>query len=272
MTPTATPTRMPTSAHIRFYQVQCQPLPIFDANFCPNPIYVDGDRATGNDLDHDGDGAAYDNIDDDCDGLPGDEVDVDGDGAKLSSPLMHRRLCRRRNGVVALVVMASLPSPMHRHLAVVDDDGDGARGNEVNNNGGGAKLSSPSMRRCLCLRSDGVAALIVMASLPSPMRRRLAVVPDDSDKVNNDGDSAKGDSVEDDGKGATYDDIDDDCDGATGDEVHNNDNCDGATGDKFDDDGDSATGNEVDDEDDDATGYDVDDNDDGRRRLRRRRQ
>ena len=46
---------------------------------------------------------------------------------------MHRRLCRRRDGVVALVVMASLPLPMHRHLAVVDDS-DGATGNRINDN------------------------------------------------------------------------------------------------------------------------------------------
>jgi hypothetical protein len=47
---------MPTSVHIRFY--------------------VDGDGATGDDLDHDGDGSAYDDIDDDSDGVAGDEIDV----------------------------------------------------------------------------------------------------------------------------------------------------------------------------------------------------
>ena len=112
---TSSPTTMPTSAHIRFY--------------------VEGNGATGDDLDHDGDGVVYDDIDDDSDGAAGDkvdddgdEVDDDGDDAKLSSSSMCRHLCRRRDGVVTLVVMASLPSPMRRHLAVVDDDGDGVTG------------------------------------------------------------------------------------------------------------------------------------------------
>jgi hypothetical protein len=73
---------MPTSAHIRFY--------------------VDGDGATGDDLDHDGNGAAYDDIDDDSDGAAGDEVDDDGDGAKLSSPSMRRRF--------VVITMVLLPS------------------------------------------------------------------------------------------------------------------------------------------------------------------
>ena len=47
---------MPTFAHIRFY--------------------VDGDGATGDDLDHDGDGAAYDDIDEDSDGAAGDKAVV----------------------------------------------------------------------------------------------------------------------------------------------------------------------------------------------------
>jgi len=107
---------MPTSAHIQFY---------VDGDGAT------GDGATGDDLDHDGDGAAYDNIDDDCDGVTGDEVDNDGNGVKLSLPSMRRHLCRRSDGVVALVVMASLPLLMRRRLAVVDNDGDGATGDEV---------------------------------------------------------------------------------------------------------------------------------------------
>ena len=117
---TSSPTTMPTSAHIRFY--------------------VDGDGATGDDLDHDGDGVAYDDIDANSDGTVGDKVDDDGnkvdddgDGAKLSSPSMRRRLRSRRDGVVTLVVMASLPSPMHRRLAVVDDDGKGVTGDNDDN-------------------------------------------------------------------------------------------------------------------------------------------
>ena len=67
---TSSPTTMSTSAHIR--------------------LYVDGDGATGDDLDHDCNGMAYDDIDDDSDGAAGDKVDDDGnevddngDGAKL---------------------------------------------------------------------------------------------------------------------------------------------------------------------------------------------
>ena len=71
---------------------------------------------------------AGDEVDDD-----GDEVNDNGDGAKLSLPSMHRRLCRCRNGVVTLVVMASLPSPMCRRLAAVDDDGDGVTGDNDDN-------------------------------------------------------------------------------------------------------------------------------------------
>jgi hypothetical protein len=63
---------MPTSAHIQFY--------------------VDGDGATGDDLDHDGDGAAYDDIDDDSDGAAGDKVD---DMATKSTTMATVRNCRR---------------------------------------------------------------------------------------------------------------------------------------------------------------------------------
>ena len=94
-----------------------------------NDLNDDGDGTTGDDADHDGDGAAYDDIDDDCDSATGDKVDEDdGDGAKLSLPSMRRGLRRRRDSVVALVVMASLTSPIRRHLAVVNDDGDGVTG------------------------------------------------------------------------------------------------------------------------------------------------
>jgi hypothetical protein len=50
----------------------------------------------------------------------------------VSSLLMRRRLRRCRNGVVSLVAMASLLSPMLRRLSVVDDDGDGATGEDDN--------------------------------------------------------------------------------------------------------------------------------------------
>jgi hypothetical protein len=61
-------------------------------------------------------------------------------------------------------------------------------GDEVDNDGDLAKLSSPSMRRRLRRRRDSVAALVVMASLSSPMRRRLVVVNDDGDGVTGDND------------------------------------------------------------------------------------
>ena len=52
----------------------------------------------------------------------------------MSSLPMRRHLCCRCNGVVALVAMALLPLPMRRRLAVVDDDGNGATGNSIDNN------------------------------------------------------------------------------------------------------------------------------------------
>jgi hypothetical protein len=44
------------------------------------------------------------------------------------STLMCRHLRRHRDGVVALVAMASLSSPMRRRLAIVDNDGNGVAG------------------------------------------------------------------------------------------------------------------------------------------------
>ena len=83
---------------------------------------------------------------------------------------MRRHLCRRRNGLVTLVVMASLPSPMRRCLAVVNDDGDGVTGDNDDGRDG--------LRR----RRDGVVALITMAL--------------------HDSDSATGDEVDDNGNSA----------------------------------------------------------------------
>jgi len=47
---------------------------------------------------------------------------------------MRRCLHRRRDGVVALVAMVSLPLPKRRRLAVVNDDGNGATGDSIDNN------------------------------------------------------------------------------------------------------------------------------------------
>jgi hypothetical protein len=52
----------------------------------------------------------------------------------VSLLLMHRRLCRRHEGVVALVAMALLLLPKRRCLAVVGDDGDGATGDSIDDN------------------------------------------------------------------------------------------------------------------------------------------
>jgi hypothetical protein len=149
-----------------------------------------------------------------------------------SSVLNARRLCRRRDGVVALVMMALLPLPMCRHLAVVDNDGDGVKGDDDN---------------------DGATG---------------------NDK-DDDPDDVTDDEVEDDdGDGATDDNIDDDCDSAMGDNDNtNNDNHDNVTGDDDDDDdatvddidkdGKGATGDEVDNDGDGATDDDVINNSDG---------
>ena len=68
----------------------------------------------------------------------------------------------------------------------IDDDCDGAMGNEVNNNGNGVKLSSQSMHRRLSHCCNSVFALIMMALLPSPMRWHLAVVDYDGDGMTGD--------------------------------------------------------------------------------------
>ncbi len=52
----------------------------------------------------------------------------------VSLLLMCRRLRRLRDGVVALFAMASFMLPMHRRLAIVHYDGDGATGDSINDN------------------------------------------------------------------------------------------------------------------------------------------
>jgi hypothetical protein len=143
-----------------------------------------------------------------------------------SSVLNARRLCCRRDGVVALVVMALLPSPMRRHLAVVNDDGNGAKGNDD---------------------EDGATG----------------------DNEDDNPDNATDNKVKDnDGNGAMDDDIDNDCDGATGndedDDDNNHDNGmgdddddDDAMDDDVDNDGDGTMGDKVDDDGDGATDKDV---------------
>ena len=124
---------------------------------------------------------------------------------------------------------------------------------------------SLSMRRRLCCHHDGVVALIAMASLPSPMHRRLAIVNNNDDgamgnvddNVNNDGTMATGDNNNDNREGATDDKVDDnDVNSAMNDDI--DDNCDGAKDDNNNDDN-NAMDNNVKDNGNRATDDDVDD-------------
>jgi hypothetical protein len=138
-----------------------------------------------------------------------------------SSVLNARRLRRCRDGVVALVVMASLPSPMCRRLSIVNDDGNSTKGNDDD---------------------DGMTG----------------------DDKNNNPDDAMDDEVKDnEGDGATDDDIDDNCNGATGDNNDNDDNDDHDDASSDDDDNDDATDDDVNDDGNSATGNEVDNDGNG---------
>ena len=193
-----------------------------------------------------------DNVSDDGDGTTSDDLDTstkienDGDGAKLLSPSMHRHLCHRCDSVVALVVMALLPSPlMRRRLALVDDDGDGMTGDGDYNDFDDATdfaivamvlLLSSQWRHCRCqcagillLSTMMVTAQWATKSMMMATARRATtltmmakarhttasttVAGATGDEVDNDGDGAMGNKVNDDGDGATkYDNDDDDDD------------------------------------------------------------
>ena len=60
--------------------------------------------------------------------------------AMVSSPSMCRHLRRHRDGVVALIAMVSLSSPMRRRLPVVDDDGNGVAGDNADDDDGKNEL------------------------------------------------------------------------------------------------------------------------------------
>ncbi len=60
--------------------------------------------------------------------------------AMVLSPSMCRHHCRHRDGVVALVAMVSLSSPMRRRLAVVANDGNGVVGDDADDD---ARMVSP---------------------------------------------------------------------------------------------------------------------------------
>ena len=152
----------------------------------------------------------------------------------VSLSSMCRHLCRCRDGVIALVVMASLPLLMHRRLAIVDNDGDGAAGDD------GDKVDD-----------NGATG----------------------DDDNNDRDGASDDKVDDgDVDGAMNDDINNECDGAMGNNDNDNnsatdDNVDGngnsaMDDDVDDDDGDRTTDlDRTKDDDIDDDGYGARDND-----------
>ena len=109
----------------------------------------DGNGVTGDDVDQDGNGTAYDNIDDDCNAVTGNEVDNEVDGAKLPSSSMCRHLRRRHDSVVALVMMASLPSQMRRRLAIVNNDGNGMMGdNDYDDFDNGVSADVQASCRC----------------------------------------------------------------------------------------------------------------------------
>ncbi len=80
----------------------------------------------------------------------------------------HRRQCA---GIFTIVMMALLPSPMPRRLAVVDDDGDGMMGNDDDDNFDDATdffavvamALLPSLQwHCYRHRCAGIVPLLVM--------------------------------------------------------------------------------------------------------------
>ena len=113
-------------------------------------------------------------VDDDGDGVTGDNNYDDFDNATDFA------VVAMVDGVVALIAMASLPLPMCRRLAIVNDDGDSATGDKVNDDGDGAT----------------------------------------GDDVDDDGEGATYDDIDNDCDGVTGNEVDNDCDGATGDEVN----------------------------------------------------
>jgi len=88
----------------------------------------------------------------------------------------HDGFRHHRDGIFALFAIASLPLPMRRHLAVVNNDGHGATSNKVKNDGYGAM----------------------------------------SNDVNDDGKGASHDNINNICDGATGGEVDGDCNGTTG--------------------------------------------------------
>jgi hypothetical protein len=151
-----------------------------------------------------------------------------------SSVLNARHLCRCCNGVVALVVMASLPLPMCRRLAVVYNDGDSAKGDDDDDGAtGDDKDDDPDNAMDDEIDdNDGDGAMD-----NNIINDRNGATGDNDDNDNNDHDDGTGDN--DNNNNATDDDVDNNGDSATGDEVDNDgngvtdinviNNCNGAT-------------------------------------------
>jgi hypothetical protein len=150
--------------------------------------------------------------------------------------------------------MASLPSPlMRRHLAVVDDDGDGMTGNgdyddsdDATDFAVVAMALLPSSRWCRCRgRCTGVLPLSTMMATAQWATKSMMMATTRRATTSTMMAKAR--------------------------RMTASTTIAGATGDEVDDDGDGATGSEVDDEGDGAAGYEDNDDDDVRRRRRRRR-
>ena len=163
----------------------------------------------------------------------------------VSLSSMRRRLCRRRNGVVALVAMVSLPLPMHRRLAVVDNDGNGATGDnddDVDNDGATGDDDDQDGATDNKVDDDDVDGAM-------------------NDDINDECDGTTGDN-DDDGDNATDDDVNNDGNGATDDDVNDDDGNRTTDGDCMTD-GDRTTDKDVDNNGYGAMDDDIDDDCDG---------
>ena len=156
----------------------------------------------------------------------------------VSSSLMCMRLCCCGDGGVGLAAMASLPSPMRRRLAVVNNDGDNAMGEDEDNNRDGTTDDEVDDNDGKGATDDNIDNNFDGATGDNDNNK------DDNamdNNVDDDGDSGTDDNVyNDNGNRTTDDDVDNNCNSATDDNINND--CNGATDYKVDDDGDGATG------------------------------
>jgi hypothetical protein len=179
-------------------------------------------------------------------------------------PLMCRHLCRRCDGVVALVVMALLPLPMRRHLAVVDNDGNSAKGNNNNDGATGDNEDDNPDNATDSKVNDDDGNGVTDNNIDDDCNGAMSDNNDDDvdnhdnvtgnnnddanatdNDVDNNGNGATGNKVNNDGNSAMDDNIIEDCNGATDNDVEDNDG-NGATDDDVIDDGHGATDNNID--------------------------